>query len=481
MSLVFVVDPHRTPLDPVHPGRARYLLRAGHASVLSRFPFTIILHDAKPEMEPQPLRLKIDPGSKTTGLAVVNDTTGQVVWAAELHHRGQQVHERLDQRRICRRARRQRHTRYRQPRFANRRRREGWLPPSLESRIANVLTWVRRIQRCCPIAAISMELVKFDMALMQNAEMSGVEYQQGTLKGYEVRHYLLEKWRRQCAYCRITGVPFEVEHIVPKSRGGSDRVSNLALSCQPCNKTKDRQTAEEFGHPEVQAHANVPLRDAAAVNTTRWALYHRLQTVGVPVETGSGGRTQWNRTKRGLPKTHWVDAACVGARTPEVVTTKGIVPLVITAMGRHTPADVSHERGGILGQSVQRDECGGGIPHRRYRASRRARTVEDGGSAYRAHRDSGNGLVQPQDGLWHHPGHSCQVLSAVASRRRLPLSERGGSSLRPHRRGVVGGGMAGGRYLLIPAKGSARKDGLPTGRWHFLPMAQRQGYPCHTF
>ncbi len=336
MSLVFVVDPHRTPLDPVHPGRARYLLRAGHASVLSRFPFTIILHDAKPEMEPQPLRLKIDPGSKTTGLAVVNDTTGQVVWAAELHHRGQQVHERLDQRRICRRARRQRHTRYRQPRFANRRRREGWLPPSLESRIANVLTWVRRIQRCCPIAAISMELVKFDMALMQNAEMSGVEYQQGTLKGYEVRHYLLEKWRRQCAYCRITGVPFEVEHIVPKSRGGSDRVSNLALSCQPCNKTKDRQTAEEFGHPEVQAHANVPLRDAAAVNTTRWALYHRLQTVGVPVETGSGGRTQWNRTKRGLPKTHWVDAACVGARTPEVVTTKGIVPLVITAMGRHS-------------------------------------------------------------------------------------------------------------------------------------------------
>jgi hypothetical protein len=171
MSFVFVVDHDRKPLAPVHPGRARFLLTAGHAAVLRRYPFTIILKESHPDAAPHPLRVKLDPGSQTTGMAVVDDTTGQVVWAAELAHRGDQVQAHLDQRRGCRRSRRQRHTRYRPPRFQNRRRQQGWLPPSLESRLANILTWVARLQRACPIAAISMELVKFDMQLMQHAEI----------------------------------------------------------------------------------------------------------------------------------------------------------------------------------------------------------------------------------------------------------------------------------------------------------------------
>ena len=138
-----------------------------------------------------------------------------MVWAAELAHRGEAVKARLDQRRACRHSRRQRHTRYRPARFANRRRQEGWLPPSLESRIANTLTWVERLRRWCPIGAITLELVKFDTQLLQNAEISGVEYQQGQLAGYEIREYLLEKWGRRCAYCRATDRPLQVEHIVP--------------------------------------------------------------------------------------------------------------------------------------------------------------------------------------------------------------------------------------------------------------------------
>ncbi len=171
MSYVFVVDPQRKLLDPIHPGRARYLLRSGHAAVLRRYPFTLILKDPQPAAIQQPLHLKIDPGSKTTGIAVVNDVTGQVVWAAELEHRGQQVKERLDQRRICRRSRRQRHTRYRQHRFSNRIRPKGWLPPSLESRLANVLTWVDRLRKWCPIAEISLELVKFDTVRHEAASL----------------------------------------------------------------------------------------------------------------------------------------------------------------------------------------------------------------------------------------------------------------------------------------------------------------------
>jgi hypothetical protein len=91
MSMVEVIDQQQRPCNPVHPGRARHLLMRGRAAVYRRFPFTIILKEGEPSEEPEPLRLKIDPGSKTTGLAVVNDASGQVVWAAELTHRGQQV------------------------------------------------------------------------------------------------------------------------------------------------------------------------------------------------------------------------------------------------------------------------------------------------------------------------------------------------------------------------------------------------------
>ena len=146
MSLVLVVDQERRQLAPVHPGTARWLLAQGKAAVLHRAPFTLILKRVGVETRPEPLRLKLDPGSQTTGLAVVSDGTGQVVWAAELVHRGEEVKQALEQRRAVRRSRRQRHTRYRQPRFRNRRRKQGWQPPSRQSRVQNVLTWVERLQ-----------------------------------------------------------------------------------------------------------------------------------------------------------------------------------------------------------------------------------------------------------------------------------------------------------------------------------------------
>jgi 5-methylcytosine-specific restriction endonuclease McrA len=163
----------------------------------------------------------------------------------------------------------------------------------LESRIQNILTWVRRLQRVAPVRAISQELVKFDLQALEHPEISGIEYQQGTLAGYEIRQYLFEKFHHRCVYCGATGVPLEVEHIIPRSRpGSSNRIGNLTIACHPCNQAKDQLTAAEFGHPEVQALAARPLADAAAVNATRWALLHRLEALGVPVEVGSGGRTK---------------------------------------------------------------------------------------------------------------------------------------------------------------------------------------------
>ncbi|BCL80031.1 HNH endonuclease [Ktedonobacteria bacterium brp13] len=277
MSKVFVIDSVYQPLNPVHPGEARLLLKRDKASVYRMYPFTIILKQVIEQPDVKPLRVKLDPGSKTTGIAVVNDATGEVVFAAELSHRGQAIKMALDDRRAVRRSRRRRKTRYRKPRWSNRKnRKKGWLPPSLESRIANILTWIQRLSRYCPITAISMELVKFDLQQMEHPEIAGVEYQQGTLAGYEIREYLLEKWERQCAYCEAKDIPLQVEHIVPRAKGGTNRISNLALACEKCNTAKGTRDIKDFlrKKPEVlkriQAQANAPLKDAAAVNATRW-------------------------------------------------------------------------------------------------------------------------------------------------------------------------------------------------------------------
>lgn len=334
MSYVLVLDAQRQPLMPCTPARARLLLSRSKAALWRQRPFTIILARPLPQAQIQPLRLKLDPGSKTTGLAVLAESTGQVVWAAELTHRGEQIRKRLAERRAVRRSRRARHTRYRKPRWANRRRPAGWIPPSIASRVANVTTWVARLQRFCPLTALSMEFARFDTHLLQDPSISGLAYQQGTLAGYEIREFMLEKWQRRCAYCHLASDQFEIDHIIPRSRGGSNRLSNLALACHRCNQDKGDRTAEEYGHPEVQTQAKQPLKDAAAINTTRWVLHAALKATGLPVEFATGGRTKWNRTERSLPKTHWLDACCVGPSTPAVLHVRQVTPLLIQATGR---------------------------------------------------------------------------------------------------------------------------------------------------
>jgi 5-methylcytosine-specific restriction endonuclease McrA len=351
---VFVLDRHKRPLMPCTERRARLLLARKRAVVHRFVPFSIRLKERTvKESQVQPIALKIDPGSKTTGMAlarVEQTQEGEVHHAlslAELTHRGEAVHHALLQRAGYRRRRRAANLRYRPARFANRRRRSGWLPPSLSSRIGNVLTWARRYRRWAPLTRIELERVKFDPALLQNPEVAGAEYQRGELFGWEIRSYLLEKFQHRCAYCGRANTVFELDHILPRSRGGSNRVSNLALSCHHCNSAKGDRTASEFGHPEVQARARQPLRDAAAVNATRLALVEALRLLKLPIGTWSGGRTRWNRSRFGVEKTHALDALCVGdlagLRVPAMRT------LAVRAQGRR-----SYQRTNVDGSGFPR-------------------------------------------------------------------------------------------------------------------------------
>jgi hypothetical protein len=174
---------------------------------------------------------------------------------------------------------------------------------------------------------------------LENPDIEGAQYQQGTLAGYEVRAYVLLKWDHHCAYCDTREVPLELDHVQPLSLYGSNRVSNLVAACRSCNQHKSNRDIRDFLKDDparlarILAHLKAPLRDVAAVNATRWALYEQLKEFGLPVECGSGGRTKHNRTGQGLPKTHWLDAACVGASTPERLGVRGVYPLQITATG----------------------------------------------------------------------------------------------------------------------------------------------------
>lgn len=318
---VFVLGSDGQPLMPCTGKRARLLLSRGRAVVVRIKPFVIQMKDRAIEhSQTQPLEVKIDPGSRFTGICL-SRTAGDVVNVLnliELEHRGRSISKALTARAALRRGRRNRKTRYRQPRFLNRTKPEGWLAPSLRHRLETTIAWVKRLARWAPVASLALERVKFDMQKLQNPEISGTEYQQGTLYGREVKEYLLEKWQRKCMYCEAEDRALEVEHIVARANSGSDRVSNLGLACRTCNQAKGSLPIERFlsNRPsllaKILAQAKKPLRDAAAVNSTRQAIFKLLLATGLPVMTGTGAETKHNRSRFGIPKTHALDAACVG-------------------------------------------------------------------------------------------------------------------------------------------------------------------------
>jgi hypothetical protein len=282
---------------PATPRKARTLLKEGKTKVVQRTPFTIQLLYATGETK-QDITLGVDAGYSTVGFSAVSDDRELI--AGELTLRSD-IKRLLEKRAAYRRTRRSRKW-HREPRFNNRGK-KGWLAPSIKHKLDSHIRLIEKLKSILPITRIIIEVATFDTQKMQKPEISGVEYQQGELQGYEVRAYLLEKFDHKCVYCGKTDVPLEIEHIVPKSRGGSDRVSNLAIACRECNQTKGNQTAEEFGHPRIQAKAEKSLKATAFMNIVR----HRMVDL-LKCDSTFGYITKHDRIKIGLPKSHANDA-----------------------------------------------------------------------------------------------------------------------------------------------------------------------------
>ncbi|KAF3888841.1 MULTISPECIES: RNA-guided endonuclease IscB [Nostocales] len=336
---VFVLSKNGLILKPTTPARARILQAQGKTKKMKLFPFTLILEkEVNENVEPY-LELRCDPGSKFTGISLVDLNKNEVIWAMELEHRGLAIKMELIKRAGVRRSRRTRRLRYRQKRF-DRKKPDGWLAPSLRHRLLSTQTWIKRLLKIAPIKSIAIESVKFDLQKLETPDIEGLEYQQGTLWGYTLREALLEHWDRECVYCGKTDVPLQIEHINARSKGGSERFSNLTLSCEKCNQKKGNKPVEQFlkDQPEIlkkiKSHQKKSLSDAAAVNSTRKAIFEMAHKFGLRVISGDGASTKMIRIQSGLPKLHWIDSACVG--TSEIVKLRICQPLRVTCKGHGT-------------------------------------------------------------------------------------------------------------------------------------------------
>jgi 5-methylcytosine-specific restriction endonuclease McrA len=288
-----------------HTGKK--LLQEGKATVKKRCPFTIQLNYATGETT-QPVKLGADIGYTNIGFSAKTDKLEVISGTLTLR---KNVSKKLEKRSRYRRTRRGR-LGYRPPRFDNRTRPERWLAPSIQHRHDSHIRLVETLETLLPIPFKKVEVANFDTHKMQHPEITGVEYQQGELQGYEVREYLLDKWGRKCAYCGKKNIPLHVEHIIPKSRGGSNRVSNLTLSCKKCNVKKGDQTADEFGYPHLQQQAKKTLKAPACLNNIRWKLVEQLGA-----EHTYGYVTKYERNKLGLEKSHINDAFVIAGGTDQ--------------------------------------------------------------------------------------------------------------------------------------------------------------------
>ena len=268
----------------------------------------------------QDVAINIDPGSKTTGIAVVaddEDSQRTVLASLEVKHRAFTIKATLTKRRAYRCTRLGR-LRFRKPRFDNRLRTPRTLPPSVDSLRVDTMRVIRILQTMYPVTRIRIERNKFDPQLMMNPDVKGVDYQRGTLSGWQVRAYILERDQGRCVYCRRSNVRLELDHVRPRATG-SDRVDNLVACCRDCNIKKAHQPIEQFlaDQPELlkqilERTKRSALASATQINAVLPALIRDLRTTGLPIQLTDAASVSWTRQQLNVRKIHCYDATLQG-------------------------------------------------------------------------------------------------------------------------------------------------------------------------
>lgn len=309
--MVYVLSQNGQPLMPTgNHAKVRILLKQGKAKVVKRCPFTIQLQ-YESTTHTQEINLGIDAGSKTIGASAT--TESKVLYESEVVLRNDIV-ELLSGRRTLRRSRRNRKTRYRQPRFDNRKRPDGWLAPSIRQKIETHVTVVENVIKILPVTKIIVETASFDIQKIKNPEIEGVGYQHGEqLDFWNVREYVLFRDGHTCQCCKGKSKDpvLNVHHIESRQTGGN-APNNLITMCETCHKAYHKGL---ITLPK-EIHRGMRFSDAAFMGIMRWAFYDKLKELytplGVEVINTYGYITKNTRIEHDLPKEHYVDARCIG-------------------------------------------------------------------------------------------------------------------------------------------------------------------------
>ena len=304
--MVYVISKQGHPLMPTKRyGFVRRTLKQGKAKVIKRCPFTIqLLYDTGSEV--QDLTLGIDAGSKHIGISVTSET--KEIYASEVELRNDIVNN-LSIRREFRTGRRYRKTRYRKPRFQNRKKDEGWLAPSVQAKVDTHLKVIADVCKILPINEIVIETAAFDIQKIRNSEIEGVEYQQGDQLGFwNVREYVLfrDGYRCQCCKGKSKDPVLNVHHIESRKTGG-DAPNNLITLCETCHRAFHKGEIEL----PLRIKRGMKFNDVAFMGIMRWSCYNKLKELYPNVRMTYGYITKHIRIENGLDKSHVIDARCI--------------------------------------------------------------------------------------------------------------------------------------------------------------------------
>ena len=284
-------------------GKIGYLLRHGKAHVVSRVPFVVQL-DYDSTTYTQEVSLGIDAGSKHIGVSASSEKNEMLAAQVELRN---DIVKLLSTRRELRRTRRNRKTRYRKARFDNRKKKDGWLAPSVEQKVESHLKVIRLVHKLLPITKTTIEVAQFDIQKIKNPYIKGEDYQQGEQMGFwNVREYVLARDGHKCVHCKGKSKDpvLNVHHLESRKTGGNSP-SNLVTLCETCHKAYHR------GEFDLKIKRGSSLRDAAVMNIMRWAVYERSKAEFGNVHLTYGYITKHTRIENCINKTHAADAFCI--------------------------------------------------------------------------------------------------------------------------------------------------------------------------
>lgn len=304
--IVFVINKHGENLMPCKPSKARKLLKKEKAKIINYKPFTIQLLYGSSGYK-QPINLGIDLGAKNIGLAIT--TKDKVLAKGEIELR-QDVSSLLETRKIYRRSRRNRKTRYREPRFLNRvsSKKKGWLPPSTQSRIDNTFMWIDKFTKLLPNPKVSIEVGKFDVAKMIDPDIKGVDYQKGQTYGYhDIRYFVFARDSYTCQVCKKKGKILNTHHILYTSKGGTNRADNLMTVCTDCHTSKNHKEGGILHKWMIEGKKVKSYKVATFMNTLRKKVFNKYPNGNITY----GSVTTPRRKELELEKTHYNDAIAI--------------------------------------------------------------------------------------------------------------------------------------------------------------------------